>query len=219
MFSSFLPFDSSVFQWVADVFSPGNNPFLDRFFLFFTMLGNGGWFWIVLAVLFLIPNKTRKIGVVMAFALILNGIGINLILKPLFARPRPFLLDLPDWVAQYKIWFPNGPLVSASEYAFPSGHAAVSFAGAFAWCFASRRDWVNRARWVSFIGIAAAAVIAFSRVFIGVHYMTDILAGALAGTLCALFGYLIFRRIEGPFGKIDAPWSRFNEKRLPKAFK
>ena len=201
MFESFLPFEAAVFQWVADLFHPGNSPFWDRFFLFFTMLGNGGWFWIVLAVLFLIPNKTRKIGVVMAFALILNGIGVNLLLKPLFARPRPFLLDLPDWVAQYKIWFPNGPLVPAPEYSFPSGHAAVSFAGAMGWCFASRRAWVNKARWVSYIGIAVAAVVAFSRVFIGVHYMTDILAGAVAGALCAVLGYLAFRPLERRFPK------------------
>ena len=201
MFESFLPFDGSVFQWVVNTFSPGAGTFWDAFFKGFTILGNGGWFWIALAVGFLIFKKTRRLGMVMAFALILNGIGVNLLLKPLFARPRPFLLDLPDWVAQYKIWFPNGPLVSASEYSFPSGHASVSFAGAIGWCFASRREWVNKARWVSYIGIAVAAIVAFSRVFIGVHYMTDILAGAVAGTLCAVLGYLAFRPLERRFPK------------------
>ena len=139
MFASFLPFDAAVFQWVVNLFHPGAGTFWDSFFKGVTMLGNGGWFWIALAVVFLIPQKTRKIGMVMAFALILNGLSVNLLLKNLFARPRPFLLDLPDWAAQYKTWFPGGPLVTAGSYSFPSGHAAVSFAGAFGWRFASRR--------------------------------------------------------------------------------
>jgi len=202
MFQSFLPFDGSVFQWVVNVFHPGAGSFWDAFFKGVTVLGNGGWFWIALAVLFLLFKKTRRIGMVMAFALLLNGLIVNAALKPLLARPRPFLLDLPDWAARYGAWFPQGPLVSASEYSFPSGHAAVSFAGAMAWCFASRKKWGDKARWVSYIAIALAGVIAFSRVFIGVHYMTDILAGAIMGTLCAVLGYLAFCPLERRFPKV-----------------
>jgi len=220
LFESFLSFDNAIFQWIANVFSPGTSAALDWFFNFITMLGNGGWFWIVLALLFLIPNKTRKVGVIIAFALILELLIVNVTMKPAFARPRPYDLEIAWWIEAYRAVFPNGPLPShlPSDMSFPSGHAAISFAGAMAWCFGSKRDWVGRARWVSYIGIVTAALIAFSRLYLGVHYASDVIGGVLVGILCALLAALLFKLIEKGFEKINAPWSRFTEKRLPRVF-
>ena len=220
MFDAWLPFDNAVFQWIGRVFAPGTSAALDWFFNFVTMLGNTGWFWIVLAVLFLIPNKTRKVGVVMAFSLLLSLLFVNIIMKPVFARPRPYDLGIAWWIEAYRSVFPNGPLPARlpGDMSFPSGHAAISFAGAMAWCFGSRKKWVGRARRVSYIGIAAAVLIGFSRLYLGVHSPTDVIGGVLAGAACAGLGMLLFRLIEPGFEKINGPWSRFAEVHLPKVF-
>lgn len=198
LFEPFLNFDNTVFQWIGKVFSPGTSTALDWFWGFVTMLGNGGWFWIALAVGFLIFKKTRKLGIVMAIALILELLLVNVTMKPLFARPRPYDLEIAWWVQAYRAVFPNGPLPAhlPSDMSFPSGHAAVSFAGALAWCFGSKREWVGRARWVSTIGIVTAALIAFSRLYLGVHYPTDVIGGVLAGALCAILAMCIFSAID-----------------------
>ncbi|MDR2687924.1 MAG: phosphatase PAP2 family protein [Oscillospiraceae bacterium] len=200
LFEPFLSFDSAVFQSISGVFGPpGANAAQHWFFNFVTMLGNSGWFWIALAVGFLIFKKTRKLGLIMAFALILELLLVNIIMKPAFARPRPYDLEIDWWRQAYLAVFPEGlPLADhlPTDMSFPSGHAAVSFAGALAWCFGSRRAWVGRARWVSYIGIVTAALIAFSRLYLGVHYATDVLAGVLAGALCALLAALIFRVLQ-----------------------
>jgi len=198
LFEPFLNFDNAVFQWIGKVFSPGTSAALDWFFNFVTMLGNGGWFWIALAVGFLIFKKTRKLGIIMAIALILELLIVNVTMKPLFDRPRPYDLEIAWWVQAYRAVFPNGALPShlPGDMSFPSGHTAVSFAGALAWCFGSKREWVNRARWVSYIGIITATLIAFSRLYLGVHYPTDVIGGVLAGALCALLAMCIFSAID-----------------------
>ncbi|MCL2299577.1 MAG: phosphatase PAP2 family protein, partial [Firmicutes bacterium] len=187
LFEPFLHFDNAVFQWIGRVFAPGTSPALDWFFNFITMLGNSGWFWIALAVLFLIPNKTRKIGVIMAFALIFELLIVNIIMKPAFARPRPYNLEIGWWIQAYRTVFPSGALAKhmPGDMSFPSGHTAASIGGALAWAFGSRRKWVGRARWVSYIGVAVAVLISFSRLYLGVHYPTDVVVGVLAGAACA----------------------------------
>jgi len=198
LFTPFLNFDNAVFQWIARVFSPGVSAALDWFFNFVTMLGNSGWFFIALAVGFLIFKKTRKLGLIIAFALILELLIVNITMKPLFARPRPYDLELDWWVQAYRAVFPGGPLAGhlPGDKSFPSGHAAISFAGALAWCFGSKRTWVGRARWVSYIGIVTAVLISFSRLYLGVHYPSDVIAGALVGALCAGLAMLIFKPLE-----------------------
>jgi len=221
LFEPFLNFDATAFQWLGNVFSPGAGAALDWFFNFITMLGNSGWFFIVLALLFLIPNKTRRIGVIIAFALILELLIVNITMKPAFNRPRPYDLEIEWWMQLYYSIFPGGPFAShmPSDMSFPSGHSAIAFSGGLAWCFGSKREWVGKARRVSYIGVVLAVLIAFSRLYLGVHYASDIIGGALVGALCAGLAMLIFSWIKNGFDrKVHAPWSRFTEKRLPKIF-
>ncbi|MDR2753917.1 MAG: phosphatase PAP2 family protein [Oscillospiraceae bacterium] len=208
MFESFLSFDSAVFQWVAQVFHPGAGLFWDRFFVFFTTLGDSGWFWIALGLIFLVPNKTRKVGAVMLLAMVLD-VGItNGLLKHLFNRPRPFNLEQPLWWAEQYIY--PGLIKKPESLSFPSGHAAASFAGGVSWLLAARKPWVSgRARAYSLVGIVIAVLIAFSRVYVGVHYPTDVLAGVLTGAICAVLAFLLFRKLEPGFDKINASVVRF----------
>ena len=86
-FSAFSAFDHAIFAWIqTNIWCP----FLDAVMPVITILGEGGWFWIVVSVLFLFMKKYRKSGVTMAFALIVMLIVNDLILKNVFARVRPF---------------------------------------------------------------------------------------------------------------------------------
>ena len=198
LFNPFLPFDNAVFQWIGNVFAPGTSAALDWFMRFVTMLGDSGWFFIALAILFLIPNKTRRVGVMIAFALIFELLIVNIIMKPAFARPRPYDLELGWWVDAFRAVFPDGPIAKhlPRDMSFPSGHTAASIGGALAWVFGSRRKWVGKARWVSYIGIVIAVLISFSRLYLGVHYPTDVIVGVFAGAACAGLAVLLFRWLE-----------------------
>ena len=195
-FSVFSNFDFSVFQWIQEHVWCA---FLDAVMPIITVLGEGGWVWIVIAVLFLFMPKYRKAGVTMAFALILMLILNDGILKNVFARPRPF--NFEPFEALYAV-FPQGAdgkpelLVGLpSSFSVPSGHTSSSFAAAFAIL-------LNK-KWKAGVpALLLAALIGFSRNYLMVHYPTDVLFGALMGVLYAVLAYfLIARFVYPPFDK------------------
>ncbi len=143
--------------------------FLDAFMPFATKLGNGGILWILCALALLLYPKTRTAGVAMAISLILEVIGCNLLLKPLVARIRPYDVNT---AVQLLV---RPPI----DYSFPSGHTCASFAAASSLLFCGNRGWIT--------AFMAAVLIAFSRLYLYVHYPTDVLAGVLLGIL---FGWL-----------------------------
>ena len=137
----------------------------DHLFPVITALGNAGLVWLVLAAVLLILPRTRKLGLIVTTALILEAIPCNLILKPLVERARPFTVN------------PAVELLIAkpADFSFPSGHTSASFAVASALFFRKERLWIPA-------GILAVLV-AFSRLYLYVHYPSDVLAGALIGIL------------------------------------
>ncbi len=130
-----------------------------------TKLGDMAVIWIALTVILLIIPSTRKIGFAGALALIISFLANDVIFKRVFERPRPYM-DMPD----FKLLI--HPLTS---FSFPSGHAAHSFAAAGVFSHYLRR-------W-SVLFFVLAGLIAFSRVYLNMHYLTDVLAGALFGLL------------------------------------
>ena len=147
--------------------------FLDTFFSLITKLGDHGIFWIITALVLLCFKKTRRAGVSMAIALIIGLCVTNLGVKPLVQRIRPYIVD------------PSISLIipPESEFSFPSGHTSTSFECAFV-LFNYHRKW----------GIAAivlAAVIGFSRLYLMVHYPTDVIAGIVFGAVIAVVGCII----------------------------
>ncbi len=144
------------------------SPFLDAFFVFITHLGDKGLAWCVLAlILLLIPGK-RKTGCICIAALFLTEITGNQILKPFFARVRP--CDVNQAV-QLLIPGPGG-------YSFPSGHTSSSFAAAGVIFFSGEKK-------LAVPAYVLAGLIAFSRLYLYVHYPTDIAGGILLGTILA----------------------------------
>lgn len=137
--------------------------FLDMLMPAVTALGNYGILWIALSALLLCFSKTRRIGIVMSVSLIIEIVLCNVILKPAAARVRPF--DVNTGI-QLLIRAPK-------DFSFPSGHTGASFAAAAALFFAGSRAWIPAG--------ALAVLIGFSRLYLYVHYPTDVLGGALLG--------------------------------------
>ena len=125
-----------------------------------TFLGNGGWFWILCAVVLLAVPKTRKTGYAAALSLIFGAIVTNLLLKNIVARPRPF--------AEIEALIPM--ITKPKDFSFPSGHTTASFAVALVMLRMLPKKFGIPA-------VVLAVLVAFSRLYLGVHYPTDVLTG------------------------------------------
>ncbi len=156
-----------------------HTPLLDKILAFITSLGNAGIIWIVLAVVLLILPKTRKTGIIVAAALLMDLILCNLILKNLVARVRPYDVNTAIAILIKK------PL----DFSFPSGHTAASFAAMTALFLAKMKK-----AWIA--ALILAVLIAFSRLYFYVHYPTDVLGGAVVGILSGIIGYTIVEKID-----------------------
>ncbi|MGL4654293.1 MAG: phosphatase PAP2 family protein [Sarcina sp.] len=172
MFNSIQNFDISMMYKAQDL----HNPILNSIMIFFTKIGDIGLVWLVLAFVFLFFKKTRKAGILIYLSQLLNIIVVT-ILKDTIQRPRPFL-TLTDL----------HPLISLpTSYSFPSGHASSAFAGALIVAYMFKK-WIVPAYIVA-IGIA------LSRVYLGVHYPSDIIVGAIIGTLSSIIIIVLYNKI------------------------
>jgi undecaprenyl-diphosphatase len=165
----------------ASVFAESlKNPFLDGFMSWITYFGNVFVVLIVITSLFLWEEKKRE-WIPTLWSSFIASIGVGLVLKWIIARPRP----MTELVYA----------ITALNYSFPSTHATAAFAALpildkefpkFKWF------------WILF-----AVLVAVSRVYIGVHYLSDVIAGALLGYLIGyLFVYIeekykLFRKVRG----------------------
>ncbi len=163
---------------LLDLIQELRTPVGDSIMCFITSLGNAGMIWILLAVVLLLLPKARKSGAILMTALILDMILCNGILKKVFARVRPCDVNT---AVQLLIPRPN-------DYSFPSGHTAASFAAVSALFFAGERKLWKPA-------LVLAVLIAFSRLYLYVHYPTDILGGIFVGTACGYAGTLCMDQI------------------------
>lgn len=136
-------------------------------------LGDSGLVWIILSIGLVIPKKTRKLGFVMIIALVLNGIICNIILKPMLARIRPF-----DVNTSIKLLI-NKP----RDFSFPSGHTSASFTAASVLFFRRSKLFVP--------SLILATLIGFSRLYLYVHYPSDVVGGIILGIVCGYMGHRI----------------------------
>lgn len=142
------------------------NPILDNLMIFITSLGNGGMIWIAATIALLIPKKTRRAGVMSAVALLGSLIINNNIVKNIVQRPRPFVT-----FTDLQIIIPT-----PSEFSFPSGHTSSSFAAAAVF-------YRHLPKKLGLPSVILAGLIGFSRLYVGVHYPTDVIAGVFMGIL------------------------------------
>ena len=166
----------------------GATEFSDAFWTVVTLFGESGIFWIALSLFLMIPKKTRLMGFTMGLALLSGLIFGNGLMKNLFQRPRPYQAD--SELACRLLW-----IEMSTDYSFPSGHTLASFEAAWA-IFLFRKKW-------GAVALGAAVMIALSRLFLIVHYPSDIVFGALFGilfaTLSAFFVRYLCRRFAPDF--------------------
>lgn len=142
------------------------NPILNSIMIFITSLGDEGMIWIAATVALLIPKKTRKIGIMSAVALLGSLLINNNIVKNIVQRPRPFVT-----FTDLQIIIPT-----PSEFSFPSGHTSSSFAAAAVF-------YRHLPKKLGLPSVILAGLIGFSRLYVGVHYPTDVIAGIIMGIL------------------------------------
>lgn len=171
-------FDNTILEFIAEHLKCG---FFDWFLPMFTSLGNGGLIFILTGIVFLFFKKLRRSGILMLIMLAVGAVVCNIWLKPFIARGRPF-----DGIEGLVLL-----IAAPTDFSFPSGHTAAAFEAAFAISLLGKKQ--------AAAAYAFAVLMAFSRLYLFVHYPTDVLAGAVIGTIVSLAvygGYLGIMRIR-----------------------
>lgn len=163
--------DVAIINYIQDHF---HNRFTDHFFPVLSRLGNGGGVWFMFLIYLASGPHGRYRALALFFSVALAHL-ISQILKPIIARPRPFVI-FPD--RELLIRPPKG-------YSCPSGHSSSSFAAATAICMTNPQ--------LGAIAFPLAFGIAFSRVFLFVHYPSDTLIGSILGVLSAFLVFYLYR--------------------------
>ena len=176
-------FDLPILDWIAANLW---NPVLDKIMPLVTVLGDAGIFWIVCSVILMLIPKTRKAGFSMGLALLMGVVLCTITLQPLIGRIRPY-----DY--QWEVYGKTIELLIEAEhdFSFPSGHTIASFEAAFALLLGNKK-----------LGIPAmvlAVLIAFSRMYLYVHYPTDVLTSVVLGFGLAILGNWLCRRIPDKY--------------------
>lgn len=188
MIDAIYEFDYAVLNFIQEHLTNG---FGDVFFPIYTQLGGlKGALCILLGMILIFFPKTRKMGMTVGFALLVGVLITNVTLKPLVARNRPYAIEMAAWqplrsiAGEIKGSIPL--LIDAeTDFSFPSGHTTAVTETALAIFFYNKK-------WGT-VSIAAALLVAYSRLYLYMHYVTDVLGGLLVGTFAAFAGYLIMK--------------------------
>ncbi len=175
------PFDYAISEFMMKM----HNSLLDKFFETITHLGDNGILFILVALVLLFNKQTRKSGIALAISLILCLIFNNLFIKIVVGRNRPFIDHLEFYDTVYNL------LIPPTSGSFTSGHACASFAFATS-IMLSYKD--KKIYWIS--AYVLAFLIAFSRLYLLVHYFTDVLCGMILGIGLGFGGFYLFKLLQ-----------------------
>lgn len=178
-------FDLPILDWIQ---ANLQSSFMDFIMPIITVFGDDGIFWIACAVILLLIPRYRKVGLGMGFAMAMGLLLCNVTLKPLVQRIRPY-----DY--QWEVFQKEIPLLVARmhDFSFPSGHTIASFEACTVLMLGDKK-----------LGIPAtvlAVLIAFSRLYLYVHYPTDVIVSIILGTALGLLGYWLAQKTKIPTGK------------------
>jgi len=175
-----VSFDLPILDWIAvNLWCP----FLDTVMPIITMFGDGGIFWIAISVILLFTKKYRKTGLSMAFALSMGLLVCNIILKPGVARIRPYDFQMEYFTKEIQL-IAGG----MHDFSFPSGHTIASFEACTALMLGNKK-----------FGIPAtvlAFLVAFSRLYLYLHYPTDVIVSIILGTLFGILGTYLAGKVN-----------------------
>ena len=179
-----VSFDLPILDWIQ---ANLQSPLLDTIMPIITLFGDAGIFWMACATILLLTRKHRRTGLGVWFALAIGLLVCNIILKPMVGRMRPYDFQMEHFQVAIDLLIDKETSLS-----FPSGHTIASFEAATVMLMNSAA-----------LGIPAmilAIAIAFSRLYLYVHYPTDVIFSVFAGILFAIIGNLIAKKI--PLGKL-----------------
>ncbi len=171
-----LSFDRMVMLFFQDSV---RNVFLNPIMMFLSTIANCGAVWLVIGAVLAASKKHRKAGIYVILSVALCYVFNDLVIKPVIARPRPFLeIDTLSVLVSRPV-----------SYSFPSGHACAGFAASYVLTKSFGRKGAPF--------YILAVLIAVSRPYVGVHYLTDVFVGAIVGLLGSMFLYrFVFPRVE-----------------------
>ena len=176
MFEFIINIDKTILYWIQDTLQCA---FCDKFFVIATYFGEKGIFWLLSAILLIVFPKTRKIGITALAAIAVSFVLSQLVIKNIVGRVRPF--EYFDWnLALMLVDIPH-------DSSFPSSHTAVSFAAGLAILFCDKKFGIP--------AVIIAVLVAFSRMYLFVHYPSDVLAGIILGTIVAVAAFFSVRKI------------------------
>ena len=186
-----VSFDLPILDWIQ---ANLQSELLDTVMPIITTFGDAGIFWMVCAVLLLFFPKTRRIGLGMGFAMAMGLLVCNVTLKPLVGRIRPYDYQINELGRTWESLLVGGKLLidTPHDFSFPSGHTIASFEAAVVLLKNSKK-----------MGIPAmilAVLIAFSRMYLYVHYPTDVIASIILGTILAFIGDAIAAKVAPKLG-------------------
>ncbi len=181
--TAFASFDERILGVVHQIQQSGADALLGPLSRLFALIGRGGIALILMGLLLFVLPRTRRLGAGLLLALALGALCTNLLIKPLVARERPYA----DEARLIRQWWLEAGAVVERDYSFPSGHTTAMTAamGALFLLGDKRKRWL----WLLF-----ALFMPFSRLYLVVHYPTDVLAGFLTGAAAAILAAFIVRR-------------------------
>ncbi|MGL4739553.1 MAG: phosphatase PAP2 family protein [Sarcina sp.] len=164
---------------ILNQFQAWHGPIIDNIMLFFTKIGTDGIVFLIIGIILLITKKYRRVGFMIWFASFINFVIVE-VLKHIVKEPRPFITH-PELLHSV-IGTPP------SSYSFPSGHASAAFVGAFMIAYFFGKKW-------GILSYIFAVIVMISRPFLLVHYPTDVIVGAIIGTISALLAFFFYQNI------------------------
>lgn len=180
---AFAGFDQGVTAAVHKLYEVGGG-FFTPFMNFVSLLGKGGIFLILLSLALLLVRPTRRFGTAMLLGLALGALAVNVFLKVAIARPRPYA-DPAGFF--YPLWLQLGQHVE-SDMSFPSGHTNAAFAAMTPVFLLGDKRW-------SWLALVFGVLMGISRIYLVVHYPSDVLGGLVTGFLAGVLGTLIAVRL------------------------
>lgn len=205
----FSGFDFSIFQF----FGSFQNDILTLIAKAFTAMGSTMYIamFAALGLILCFFRRTRKVGFAIVFAVIVGTLFTNILIKPWVLRIRPY--NTLQGNAAYWNWYVGAGMLSESDYCFPSGHTtgATEIAIALMLCHASSRR--KSAKAFAWVFPVVALLVGASRVYLMVHYATDILAGFIIGIIAGVIGYFLSKAVCRIFRKDRTPEAQANMKK------
>ena len=197
--NTFAAFDQSMAVLVHKLYDIGGG-FFTPFFEIISELGHGGIPLIILSLILMLFSRTRRYGTAMLFGLAIGALITNCCLKILIARARPYSEETKAFFntdLYQKLWMTVGQNVE-SDKSFPSGHTTAAFASMTALFLTGNKKY----SWAAFI---FAFLMAVARIYLVVHFASDVLAGIAVGVLGGILGTLLAGRIPDQFYDSSRP--------------